>query len=78
VAGIGNHGIEPWPPGFGAGDPIDGLMNDIEAALSGDLAQVEKLRLRDAFLNECSRHGRMDGLAGLMAGNAVGGLECCD
>jgi hypothetical protein len=46
VAGIGHHGIESRSRVLRAADSIRVLMNDIEAALGGHLAQVKELRLR--------------------------------
>jgi hypothetical protein len=46
AAGIAQHGIESWTPGFGSTDPVRILLNDLIAALLGHLAKVVELGLR--------------------------------
>jgi hypothetical protein len=46
AAGIGHHLIETWPLRFSARKPVGILIDDLVAALSSHLPQIDKLRFR--------------------------------
>jgi hypothetical protein len=46
AAGIPHQIAEPWPAGLHTADPVRILLDDLIAALSCHLTQVENLRLR--------------------------------
>jgi hypothetical protein len=46
AAGVAHQVIEAWAAGLGPGDFVAVLLDDLEAALRGHLAQVVELGLR--------------------------------
>ena len=46
AAGIGQHLIETWPLRFSARKPVGILIDDLVAALSSHLPQIDELRFR--------------------------------